>query len=236
MTDRATVNQATVRMLDLSWNKTLHQLNCHLHPLDTIASQCRSTLKTLENSKGKLYGNDCISANIVIAVNKLCYKDGKGDPRGFKTFLQDKNLPSGLIPRYRGNRLHILFHICGKLYHHYDQFLEFFTEAPVSCGGLVNCIKEDFCNKTALVEMQVLGLLGKTLTGPWMQKFYTGTESDINFVDGIRVVKDVTERLRVASNKPENLLHERKDFFDNDLGNDETYESLRQQPHDMTLF
>ena len=29
-------------------------------------------------------------------------------------------------------------------------------------------------------EMLVLGLLGKLLTGPWMQMFYTSAESELN--------------------------------------------------------
>ena len=64
MTDRATVNQATVRKVNESWNKSLNQLNCHLHPLDTIASQCRSTLKGLEVSKGEIFGKDCLIGNM----------------------------------------------------------------------------------------------------------------------------------------------------------------------------
>ena len=38
----------------------------------------------------------------MVQINKMQYKDGKGDPRG-------------RLPRYRGNRLHILFYICGTL-------------------------------------------------------------------------------------------------------------------------
>ena len=138
------LNQATIRKVNETWDKSLNQLNCHLHPLDTIASTCRSTMKSLETSQGEVYGNDCVIANIVFQVNKLCYKDGKGDPKGFKTFLEDNNLPKGLIPRYRGNRLHILFHICGILFHHYDLFLDFFTTGSVTCGGLVSSIKKDY--------------------------------------------------------------------------------------------
>ena len=41
----------------------------------------------VESEKGKVYGNDCIVANLVLQLNKLRYKDGKGDPRGFKAFL-----------------------------------------------------------------------------------------------------------------------------------------------------
>ncbi|KAG1714177.1 hypothetical protein GQR58_001809 [Nymphon striatum] len=47
MTDRAIVNYATIELLNEYWNITLNELNCHLHPLDTFASTCRSTLKCI---------------------------------------------------------------------------------------------------------------------------------------------------------------------------------------------
>ncbi|KAK2151296.1 hypothetical protein LSH36_368g05018 [Paralvinella palmiformis] len=115
MTYRAAVNHATIVRVCEIWGKTLNELNCHLHPLDTIASAARSALKELQSGKGKLFGRDCIAGNIVVQMNKFRFKDGKGDPRGFVNFLNDEGLPCGLIPRYRGNHLHILFHICGTL-------------------------------------------------------------------------------------------------------------------------
>ena len=78
MSDRVATNHATVTKLNLVWQKSLNELNCHLHPLDTMTSSCKSSLKALETSKGKLFGRDCIAANIVLQLNKLCYKDGKG--------------------------------------------------------------------------------------------------------------------------------------------------------------
>ena len=107
-------------------------LICRLHLLDTIASTCRSALKSLKTAKGDLFGKDCIAGNLVIQVNKLCCKDGKGDPKGFKTYLQDNDMPKGIIPRCRGNRLHILFHICGKFLHHLKTFLNLFMTGTVS--------------------------------------------------------------------------------------------------------
>ena len=67
-------------------------------------------------------------------MNKLRFKNGKGDPRGFATFLYNEQLPRGIIPPNRGNRLHILCHICGIYvqYHSVTNFLETGT----LCGGL----------------------------------------------------------------------------------------------------
>ena len=144
MTDRAAANHAAVLLVNEVWDKTLTELNCHLHPLDTIASAARSSLKRVESEKGKLFGNDCIAANLVLQLNKLRYKDRKGDPRGFKAFLDSQNLPRGFVPRYRGNRLHILFHICGKYVEQYDAVLSYMNSGTVACGGLTAAIAHDF--------------------------------------------------------------------------------------------
>ena len=69
--------------------------------------------------------------------------------------------------------------------------LKMYLEKGTSCGGLRASILTDFVSTTAQVEMQVLGLIGKLLTGPWMKAFYTSATNQINHVDGIFVVKDV---------------------------------------------
>ena len=228
MTDRVVVNHAAIRKVNENWDKTLNELHCHLHPLDTIASSCRSTLKALETCSGCLFGNDCFAGNIVLQTNKFRYKDGKGDPKGFVTFLDDHNLARGIIPRYRGNRLHILFHICGKLFEHHEKFLQFFTEGTVSCGGLQASIRKDFDNPTAILEIQVLGLLGKLLTGPWMQMFYTSAERGLDHVTGIGIVKTVVSVLKVATDDPCQVLTRSTDFFGRQLDvGDATLQKLR---------
>ena len=52
------------------------------------------------------------------------------------------------------------------------------------------------------MQLCVLGLLGRTLSGPWMRQFYTSAEKQINFVQGIRVVREVMEKLKVTADCP----------------------------------
>ena len=91
-------------------------------------------LKCVESEEGNVYGNDCMVANLVPQLNKLRYKDGKGDPRGFNAFLHSHNQQRGSVPSYRRNRLHILFHICGKYVEQYDAVLTFPNSATVAYG------------------------------------------------------------------------------------------------------
>ena len=84
--------------INSSWHKTLNELNCHLHPLDTIATKTRAALKQCKHSvAGKVRGKDC-TGNIVLQMNTMQYQNGKGDPRGFTTFLYNERLPCGIIP------------------------------------------------------------------------------------------------------------------------------------------
>ncbi|KAK6189078.1 hypothetical protein SNE40_005122 [Patella caerulea] len=142
LTDRCAANHATIQLLNETWDTNIHELNCHLHPLDSIASKTRSAIKMYEKDKRvpkKIFGTDCVVADIVVQINKLRYKDVKGDPKGFVTFLTKKKLPRGILPRYRGNRLHIMFHICGVLFEHYTLFEEYLKTGP-ALGGLRACV------------------------------------------------------------------------------------------------
>ena len=75
------------------------------------------------------------SAMTVLQMNKMWYKDGKRDPCGFKSFLDSEKLPHGFILRYRGNRLHVLFHICGKYHEKHDAMLRYLRCGTTALRG-----------------------------------------------------------------------------------------------------
>ncbi|KAK2142560.1 hypothetical protein LSH36_941g00059 [Paralvinella palmiformis] len=161
MSDRFAANHAAIQPVNKEWMKSSNELNCHLHPLDTIASSTRAASKKIDGTvTGHLHGKDCFAANAVLQMNKLRFNDGKGDPKGFVLFLISNGLHKGLIDRYRGNRLHVLFHLCG-IYHEYHTIFVNFLRTGTSCGGLKSAILKDFLSTTCRVEMQVLGLFGK---------------------------------------------------------------------------
>ncbi|CAM1319971.1 Uncharacterised protein r2_g2834 [Pycnogonum litorale] len=57
LTDRAAVNHAAIQKISETWDRTLNELNCYLHPLDTVASSCRGALKALGTAVWeRLYG------------------------------------------------------------------------------------------------------------------------------------------------------------------------------------
>ena len=93
-------------------------------------------------------------------------------------------------------------------------------------------ILKDFNTDKAKLELLVLGLLGKLLSGPWMTMFYVAPEDQMNHIDGITVVKDVIAQLKAATSLEEcsaPLLTRDTDFLGQKLPEDDsTLDKLRQ--------
>ena len=82
ITDRARVNQATIRLLNEKWGTQLNVLYCNLHPLDTIATKIKVYLKSQERDSSRaLSKNGCVTEQIFSAIDKLRFADNLGDPR-----------------------------------------------------------------------------------------------------------------------------------------------------------
>ena len=71
MTDRCSANHAALKIVSSVWGKSFNELNCHLHPLDSIATACRSVLKEHDDTRGSLFGNDSMAANLIYQMNKV---------------------------------------------------------------------------------------------------------------------------------------------------------------------
>ena len=154
-----------------------------------------------------------------------------GSPLEFKMHLSKHNLGDGFIPRYRGNRLHIVFNLCGKYFAHHEVFLEL-LRSGTELGGLRGALLADFSNRVTIMEFQVLGLVGKLLTGPWMKKFYTSYLDESHHIDGINTVKTVLQALKAQVDCPLDVLSAKKDFFGTTLDpeSDQILSKLQSQP------
>ena len=42
LTDRCAANHAAIGLVNQAWNKSLNELNCHLHPLDSVATKAHT--------------------------------------------------------------------------------------------------------------------------------------------------------------------------------------------------
>ena len=75
------------------------------------------------NITSDTFGRDCCAVNFIIAMNKMRFKQGKGDPSDFKQFLRQHNIKPSIIIRYVGNRFHVMFHLAGVLYYLREKLL-----------------------------------------------------------------------------------------------------------------
>ena len=76
----------------------------------------------------------------------------------------------------------------------------------------MSSVRKGFESKTGIIEMHVLRLLGKLLTGPWMQFFYISGQSDLSHIYGTKVVKGVLSALGGAAANPRNILDRTTDL------------------------
>lgn len=80
-----------------------------------------------------------------------------GDPGGFRAFLKLKNLPPGIITRYVGNRMHVLFHLAGTAYHLKEILIEFLSKYKGDAKMSVGILK-DLENPQIIVQLRILGM------------------------------------------------------------------------------
>jgi len=79
MSDRAIVNAKTVRLLEVSLDKSLVMLNCNVHPLDSVAITFRRVLRDYEKTSNipkRLFGSESTAVNVVQNLCKLHFKQG----------------------------------------------------------------------------------------------------------------------------------------------------------------
>ena len=229
--DRVAVNHSVVEHLEQTLGKHLTELNCNVHPLDSLARKTRNVLKTHSDAKGLTFGRDCAAVNVIYGLHKMRYKQGKGDPKSFKAFFKSRGVPLKTFPRYVGNRLHIVFHLAGvyhKLHHLVVEYLERYCNQT---GCLKNALLQDMRNPLIQRDLQIIGLFGKVVTGPWMTKFYSD-ETGIGNLDLNIHLEQAVESLASYSTDPDLLLTSPYDVFGEVLDvNDGTLQSLHQQTH-----
>ena len=88
----------------------LLNLDAPLH-VDSISTDIMGAFKKYDkehNIESSTFGSDCRVDNLIYGLTKMRYKQGKGDPAGFKHFLHQENIKPGVIVQYVGNRFHVL--------------------------------------------------------------------------------------------------------------------------------
>ncbi|XP_055880365.1 uncharacterized protein LOC106063498 [Biomphalaria glabrata] len=214
LTDRAPVNSCVSQQLSQLFAKDLLVLHCNLHPLDGLASEAKKVLRRFDakySVNSNTFGKEGKAANLIQAVSKLRHKASTGDPSSFKAFLRLSDLKVGVIVRYVGNRLHILFHSAGVIIRLKNLLLRYLQRYCNETSFRLSLI-QDLQQPNILVQLRVLGLFGKMLTGPWMTLIYKN-ERKMKHLEMIPHVKVCIDKLKAIVDSPENLLSMPTDCF-----------------------
>ena len=210
-----------------------------MHPLDGIANKAKKILKNLEKEEGingSLFGKDSLAINIVAAVSELKNKQGTGDPSSFNCFMKMYDISPTLLPRFVGNRFHIVFKLAGSV-HHLTQMLIEYIEKWCACNStLPKALLKDLQCSEGQAQLKALGLMGKLLTGPWMQVVYSNVEN-IHHLEMSAYFQTVINSLKQVKETPQMVLTMKTDFFGKELSlEDPVLSSLRQAPEDQPAF
>ena len=206
-------------------------LHCNVHSLDRLASTATKALKeedTEAHVNSSCFGKGSAAINLIHGLSKMRYKDGVGSPSTFKCFLKDESVPRGLFVRYVGNTLHVLFHLAGVIFLR-DKLLEYLKKSCPVSNGLRGSLITDLSNTEICMQLQVLGLFGKRLTGPWMSLFYQEDEgpSNLELNSEMRQAVSTLQEYQVS---PSLLFTSMTDVFQHEVtGGDLVFQSLLQQ-------
>ena len=154
------VNHCVVKKLEEDLNMELLELKCNVHPLDGISHKCRAILKEVDknlNIKTSLFGKECEAANIIYNLSKMRYRQGKGDPKGFKSFLQLENIPLKYFVRYVGNRLHVLFHLADVIFTYKDTILYYLDKVCNNRTGIRTGLISALSHSSIQLHLKALG-------------------------------------------------------------------------------
>uniref|UniRef100_A0A2C9LZ33 Uncharacterized protein n=1 Tax=Biomphalaria glabrata TaxID=6526 RepID=A0A2C9LZ33_BIOGL len=230
LTDRAPVNNCVSQQLSQFFAKDLIVLHCNLHPLDGLATEAKKVLKRVDLKyaiASNLFGKEGRAANLIHAISKLRYKATTGDPSNFKVFLKLSGLKVGVIARYVGNRLHILFRSAGIIIHLKNELLQYLDRYGKKTSYRL-ALSRDLQQPKLLMQLRVLGLFGKMLTGPWMALFYRN-EKKMKHLEMVPHVKVCIENLKTIVDDPAFLLSKPTDCFGQALDtNDDVLRALRK--------
>ena len=208
MTDSATVNQATIRKINKKWGKTLNVMYCHLHPLDTVASEVKKTLRKMEDNTDdrQLSSVGCVSEKVLAAFDRLRYSDNIGDPRGFKIHLANCGMKKGAVQSTRGNRLHIFF-IQAELHaNNRDVFYQYVTSHCPKNIDYLEKLRHDYNMAMTQKQLQSVAILSQMLSAPWMRRFYRNAATSFTYMDAYKQVQMVLRSINILLQASETKL------------------------------
>ena len=198
ITDRASVNAKTLKVLQQRWGTIITTTYCHLHPLETLSRNALSCLKAFDTvTYDKLYAGTSTADKLLLAIDKWRYSDSSGEPRTFLSFMKSRNISRGTWARTRGNRLHVKLRNAEVCVKYYTELKCYFTHHTTRDSVFKNTILEALSTDVATHQLTALAIFSLILSRPWMKKLYVAHGTDLTHVGAFKKVKTVIDNLKV---------------------------------------
>lgn len=96
-------------------------------------------------------------------------------------------MPLSEVPRFLGHRLYIIFKLAGVYFTIFSTLKKIVNDLK-SSNKVVEKLKILIDDEAAVVELQVLGIVGKMFSGPWTKIFYTDLNKTQNPINTMHTV------------------------------------------------
>ena len=111
------------------------------------------------------------------------------------------------------------------MFHLYDLLLTYLGDWCHSAAALKRAILHDMQLESVKCDLQVLGLVDKHITGPWMHLTYRPDTNEAHHLSMVPKIKDALSKLESGSG---DILNKPVDIFGNSIADDPVYLSLTQ--------
>ncbi|CAC5373445.1 unnamed protein product [Mytilus coruscus] len=168
MTDRSATEEKTNRILmDNSNNNTINSFKCSCWDV------CDKSIKEIEKGEnfklrdGDKNRKDTYISILLNSVSKLFYKDGSGDPTMSNVYLKSQGIDNNPIETMRVSRFNVQFNNAGGIFILKHVILKYFLQSKMALNYTQQLIVDCLQNKTLICICQALGMICKTITGPY---------------------------------------------------------------------
>ncbi|CAH1242603.1 Hypp6877 [Branchiostoma lanceolatum] len=152
---------------------------CKMHLLVNFAPEANSTLKLFEDAVAEGSNPNAFTkqgeSGAARLIRTACTaftdhgSEKSGAPHYFNSHLSHHHgEDTNCMVTFRGNRFNILFNNAAAVYHHHKQIISFVASWP-NPNGLLKAVKADAAQKVYLAGVRALGIVDKTITGPFFR-------------------------------------------------------------------
>ena len=125
-------------------------------------------------------------------------------------------------------RLHVLFHLAGVMLALQPQLLRYLKDICHNRTTLRSALMKDLQSDAVVLELRMVGLVGKIITAPWMRMFYAN-EKNLTNLETTPAIQTSLQNRKYLKDNPAHALTTKRDIFDGQLSaSDEVIKDLQR--------